>query len=110
MGQPNAGANIVQPENDGRIRASGAFGARHQSVDVAAYRRGTGIQPVAAENSIFSKGRPSVNQSNISGHNLGENSALIEEVRKNNFTKVSKIMEQFIVTKNDSGTITGRDT
>ena len=51
-----------------------------------------------------------MNQSIISGNNLGENSALIEEVRKNNFTKVSKIMEQFIVSKNDSGTITGRDT
>jgi len=31
-------------------------------------------------------------------------------VRKNNFEKVSKIMEQFIVGKSNSGTVTGRET
>ena len=46
--------------------------------------------------------------SNISGIESKEQSALIEEVRKNNLPKVSKLMDQFIVSKANSGTITGR--
>jgi hypothetical protein len=33
---------------------------------------------------------------------------LIEELKKNNFEKVSKLMNQFIVGNENSGTITGR--
>lgn len=59
--------------------------------------------------SILGQPRPSFDQSQLSGYSLSNTSPLIEEVRKNNFVHVSKIMEQFIVGKSDSGTVTGRD-
>jgi hypothetical protein len=45
--------------------------------------------------------------SHLSGFTSNQ-SPLLEEVRKNNFEKVARLMDQFIVGKNNSGTVTGR--
>ena len=42
------------------------------------------------------------------GSALADHSPLIDEVRKNNFRKVSQVMDPFIRQKVDSGTIAGR--
>ena len=87
------------------VAVAGRFGARHQSVDVAAQRasRNHPAHTVGAH-------RPSHDQSHLSGASLAAASPLIEEVRKNNFVQVSRLMDQFIVGKQDSGTVTGRET
>jgi len=46
----------------------------------------------------------------LSGLHLSNNSPLIEEVQKNNFVKVSRIMDQFMLQKNTTTTLTGRQT
>jgi hypothetical protein len=70
-----------------------------------AAQRGTRNHP-----GTFNGPRPSHDQSQLSGYSLTANSPLIEEVRRNNFVHVSKLMDQFIMGKNDSGTVTGRET
>ena len=48
-------------------------------------------------------------QSHLSRFSVSNQSPLLEEVRKNNFGKVSKLMDQFLIGKQNSGTITGRE-
>lgn len=111
-GQPTSSGNQSRTqEASGDHNAShangapGRFGARHQSVDVAAQRAGR--NHVAH---TLGAPRPSHDQSQLSGASLAATSPLIEEVRKNNFVQVSKLMDQFIIGKHDSGTVTGRET
>lgn len=53
-------------------------------------------------------GRNNAGPSHLSGIALSNQSPLIEEVRKNNFNRVSKLMDQYIIGKQHSGTVTGR--
>jgi len=46
-----------------------------------------------AQGNLFTQHKPSMDPSNVSGFGLSYTSPLIEEVRKNNYTKVSKLMD-----------------
>lgn len=84
---------------------SSHIGARRQSYDVAKPRAVAGRDHDRA----FVPDRHSGGQSHLSGFSVSNQSPLLEEVRKNNFGKVSKLMDQFLIGKQNSGTITGRD-